>query len=222
MSYFFEPGQSRFMKGALDLVGILDYGIGNVGSIQNMLKKAGSPSVIVHTAEGLAACDKLILPGVGAFDDGMERLDASGMRAALDVAVTQGRPVLGICLGMQMLGLSSQEGKREGLGYIPFRNVRFQFPEQPDLKVPHMGWDRVTLPDPRDPLVQGFDPQPRYYFVHSYYAQCENADDALMICDYGNPFVAAVRHGNVRGTQFHPEKSHRFGMALLKNFAEVC
>jgi len=210
------------VKGALDLIGILDYGIGNVGSIKNMLKKAGAASMIVHAAEELQTCDKLILPGVGAFDDGMKRLDASGMRTALDVAVTQGKPVLGICLGMQMLGLSSEEGKREGLGYIPFRNLRFQLEAYPELKVPHMGWDFVTLPDPTDPLVSGQNEPPRYYFVHSYYAQCEDDRDALMICDYGRPFVAAVRHGNVRGTQFHPEKSHRFGMALLKNFAEVC
>ena len=209
-------------KGALDLIGILDYGIGNVGSIHNMLKKAGAASLIVHTADELSDCQKLILPGVGAFDDGMARLDASGMRAALDAAVAQGKPVLGICLGMQMLGLSSEEGKSEGLGYIRFRNLRFQLEDHPELKVPHMGWDFVTLPDAADPMVRGITEAQRYYFVHSYYAQCENDADALMICDYGRPFVAAVRHGNVRGTQFHPEKSHRFGMALLKNFAEVC
>ncbi len=204
------------------MIGILDYGIGNVGSIQNMLKKAGAACRIVHTASELDACEKLILPGVGAFDDGMARLDASGMRAALDGAVTQGKPVLGICLGMQMLGLTSEEGQRAGLGYIPFSNIRFRLAQQPALKVPHMGWDVVTLPDEGDPLVRGIVEQPRYYFVHSYHAQCEDAGDALMLCDYGYPFAAAVRHGNVRGTQFHPEKSHRFGMALLKNFAEVC
>lgn len=202
------------------MIGILDYGIGNVGSIQNMLKKAGAQARIVHTAEEADRCEKLILPGVGAFDEGMDRLDASGMRASLDAAVAQGKPVLGICLGMQMLGLSSEEGKREGLGYIPFHNVRFRL-EAP-LKVPHMGWDVVSISDPADPLVTGVEARPRYYFVHSYYAQCEQQADALMLCDYGAPFAAAVRHGNVRGTQFHPEKSHRFGMALLKNFAEVC
>ena len=204
------------------MIGILDYGMGNVGSIRNMLKKAGATSEIVHTAAEVAACDKLILPGVGAFDAGMEQLDASGMREPLDAAVAQGKPVLGICLGMQMLGLSSEEGKREGLGYIRFRNIRFQLQDQPALKVPHMGWDVVTLADPADPLVRGVQEPPRYYFVHSYHAQCEDDGSALMTCDYGYPFVAAVRHGNVRGTQFHPEKSHRFGMALLKNFAEVC
>lgn len=214
--------ERRRRKGALRLIGILDYGIGNVGSIQNMLKRAGSGSVIVRTAEELAPCDKLILPGVGAFDEGMDRLDKSGMRQALDAAVSHGKPVLGICLGMQMLGLSSEEGKREGLGYIPFHNIRFRLQDQPELKVPHMGWDFVTIADESDPFVQGLSEPPRYYFVHSFHAQCDDAADALMYCDYGYSFVAAVRHGNVRGTQFHPEKSHRFGMALLKNFAEVC
>ncbi len=204
------------------MIGILDYGIGNVGSIRNMLKKAGAQSSIVHTAQELQTCDKLILPGVGAFDEGMDRLDASGMRGALDSAVAQGKPVLGICLGMQMLGLSSEEGKREGLGYIRFRNVRFQLKDQPELKVPHMGWDVVTITDEQDALVTGITEQQRYYFVHSYHAQCEQPQDVLMTCDYGYPFAAAVRCGNVRGTQFHPEKSHRFGMALLKNYAEVC
>ncbi|MCE5343282.1 MAG: imidazole glycerol phosphate synthase subunit HisH [Eubacteriales bacterium] len=204
------------------MIGILDYGIGNVGSIRNMLKKAGAASVIVHTAEELSACHKLILPGVGAFDEGMERLANSGMRPALDEAAAKGKPVLGICLGMQMLGLSSEEGRREGLGYIRFRNVRFQLTAEHGLKVPHMGWDVVDVADPDDPLVRGITEPPRYYFVHSYYAVCEDAADALLACDYGISFTAAVRHGNVWGTQFHPEKSHRFGMALLKNFAEVC
>ena len=204
------------------LIGILDYGIGNVGSIRNMLKKAGCESSIVYDAAALAACDKLILPGVGAFDEGMDRLDKSGMRQALDTAVTTGKPVLGICLGMQMLGLSSEEGKCEGLGYIPFRNIRFRLQDQPGLKVPHMGWNYVTIKHEPDPIVRGVSEPPRYYFVHSYHAQCDNQADVLMLCEYGYSFVAAVRHGNVWGTQFHPEKSHRFGMSLLKNFAEVC
>jgi glutamine amidotransferase len=209
-------------KGRFVLIGILDYGLGNVGSIQNMLKKAGSAGVIVHTAGELSACDKLILPGVGAFDEGMERLAQSGMRPALDEAVSQGKPVLGICLGMQMLGLSSEEGRREGLGYIRFRNVRFRLNGADGLKVPHMGWDQVELADPGDPLLRNLPAPPRCYFVPSYHADCEDAADTLLSCEYGYPFAAAVRHGNVRGTQFHPEKSHRFGMALLKNFAEVC
>lgn len=203
------------------MIGILSYGIGNVGSIQNMLKKAGAASIIVETADALSACNKLILPGVGAFDTGMALLNQSGMRQPLDSAVESGKPLLGICLGMQMLGNCSEEGKSSGLGYIPFQNIRFQL-DPSAYKVPHMGWNYVAITDAHDPLVHSLTEKQRYYFVHSYHAKCENPQDALMLCDYGYSFAAAVRHGNVWGTQFHPEKSHRFGMALLKNFAEVC
>ena len=203
------------------MIGILSYGIGNVGSIRNMLKKVGAASAIVQTAEELSACDKLILPGVGAFDTGMDLLEQSGMRGALDKAVENGKPLLGICLGMQMLGRRSEEGKRPGLSYVPFDNIRFRL-DSAQYKIPHMGWNYVAVTNTADPLVQGFEPAMRYYFVHSYHARCEDAGDALMLCDYGYPFAAAVRRGNVWGTQFHPEKSHRFGMALLKNFAEGC
>lgn len=203
------------------MIGILSYGIGNLGSIRNMLKKAGAASGIVETAEALSACDKLILPGVGAFDTGMELLAKSGMRPALDEAVRNGIPLLGICLGMQMLGRRSEEGKLPGLSYVPFDNIRFRL-DTARYKVPHMGWNYVTIADANDPLVKGVAQPQRYYFVHSYHAQCEDERDALMLCDYGYSFTAAVRRGNVWGTQFHPEKSHRFGMALLKNFAEEC
>ena len=204
------------------MIGVLDYGVGNIGSIRNMLKKVGAESTAVQNAASLQACDKLVLPGVGAFDYGMSMLNGSGMREALDAAVAQGVPLLGICLGMQMLGRSSEEGHLSGLGYIPFHNQRFCEEKLDGLKIPHMGWDVVDLCDAMDPLVQGLEQPPRYYFVHSYYAVCDCAADELMRCDYGESFVAAVRHGRVWGTQFHPEKSHRFGMQLLRNFAEVC
>ena len=154
------------------MIGILDYGVGNVGSIQNMLKKAGASSLIVHAADELSTCDKLILPGVGAFDDGMDRLDQSGMRTALDGAVTAGKPVLGICLGMQMLGLSSEEGRKGGLGYIPFRCLRFHLEEFPELKKRYWGrhfWARgyfcVTVGDMTEEMIQEylehhFEPDP--------------------------------------------------------------
>ena len=203
------------------MIGILSYGIGNVGSIRNMLKKAGAAATIVEDAKALAACDKLILPGVGAFDTGMELLNSSGMRQALDDAVQGGTPLLGICLGMQMLGYKSEEGKLPGLGYIPFENIRFRL-DSAQYKIPHMGWNYISVADADDPLVKGLTEKQRFYFVHSYHAKCEDENDALMLCDYGYSFAAAVRRGNVWGTQFHPEKSHRFGMALLKNFAEEC
>lgn len=201
------------------MIGVLDYGIGNIGSILNMLKKAGAEAVAVTTGEGLSVCDRLILPGVGAFDQGMALLNQSGMRAALDEAVASGKPVLGICLGMQMLGLRSEEGNSEGLGYIPFSMRRFRPDGHPELKVPHMGWDRVRIVRPEAALVQGLEQPARFYFVHSYYAVCEDAGDVLMECDYGVHFAAAVHRGNVWGVQFHPEKSHRFGLQLLTSFS---
>lgn len=204
------------------MIGVLDYGIGNIGSILNMLKKVGGEAMPVTTAAELEGCGKLILPGVGAFDQGMALLEQSGMRGALDRAVREGRPLLGICLGMQMLGQRSEEGKSEGLGYIPFSLRRFRLDNQPELKIPHMGWDFVTLNQPEDTLLLGVEQPARFYFVHSYYAVCDEPRDTLITCDYGYPFAAAVRRGSVWGTQFHPEKSHRFGMRLLSNFAKEC
>lgn len=201
------------------MIGVLDYGIGNIGSILNMLKKAGAEAVAVTTGESLSACGRLILPGVGAFDQGMALLEKSGMRAALDEAVASGKPVLGICLGMQMLGLRSEEGVSDGLGYIPFSMRRFRLDGHPELKVPHMGWDRVRIVRPEAALVQGLEQPARFYFVHSYYAVCEDPKDVLMECDYGVRFAAAVHRGNVWGVQFHPEKSHRFGLQLLTSFS---
>lgn len=204
------------------MIGVLDYGIGNIGSILNMIKKVGAQGRAVHSAQELSECDRLILPGVGKFDMGMALLNESGMRGALDEAVAAGRPLLGICLGMQMLGRTSEEGPGAGLGYIPFDLKRFRLEERPELKVPHMGWDFVTVTQPEAPLVRELEAEPRFYFVHSYYAVCDAASDVLMTCDYGVDFAAAVHRGNIWGTQFHPEKSHRFGMALIRNFAREC
>ena len=200
------------------MTGVLDYGVGNIGSILNMLKKVGAQGMPVRTAPELQSCDRLILPGVGRFDAGMALLKQSGLRAPLDCAVAAGVPLLGICLGMQMLGRRSEEGPGEGLGYLPFDLRRFRV-EAP-LKVPHMGWDAVTLTQPDALLCQGLESEPRFYFVHSYYAVCDDPGDVLMTCDYGGPFAAAVHRGHVWGTQFHPEKSHRFGMRLIANFTK--
>ena len=153
------------------MIGVLDYGIGNIGSILNMLKKAGAEAVAVTTGESLSACGRLILPGVGAFDQGMALLNQSGMRGALDEAVASGKPVLGICLGMQMLGLRSEEGNSEGLGYIPFSMRRFRLDGHPELKVPHMGWDRVEIVQRGASLVKGLEQHARINFVHSYYEE---------------------------------------------------
>lgn len=200
------------------MVGILDYGIGNIGSIKNMLSKIGEKNTIfLEKPDDFDKIDKIILPGVGSFDKGMHLLDESGMRAKLDEQVLKlHKPVLGICLGMQMLGMQSEEGKEKGLGYIDFSCRKFHF-EDNRLKVPHMGWDYVDVLED-EPLVRNLGEKPRFYFVHSYYAICQNPEDVLLTCDYGHDFVAAVHHNNIYGTQFHPEKSHAFGMRLFENF----
>lgn len=202
------------------MIALIDYGIGNLGSIKNMLKKIGCEDVkYATTPEDINLADKLILPGVGSFDMGMKLLNESGMRAELDTQVIKyKKPILGICLGMQMLGMKSEEGSSEGLGYIPFECKKFDFQDN-SLRVPHMGWDFVRV-EKDVPLVKNMRPDLRFYFVHSYYAICADAEDVLMTCEYGGNFVAAVNKENVFGTQFHPEKSHGFGKWLLKNFVE--
>ncbi len=204
------------------MVGIIDYGAGNLGSIQNMLKKIGESSCRICQPQELAKADRLILPGVGAFDFGMSQLRESGMQEALRTEIlVKKKPLLGICLGMQMLGMGSTEGKLPGLGYLDFHCERFPA-GNPNLRVPHMGWDRVKLHDLENPLTKNLPEKPRFYFVHSYYAICQQPEDVLLTCNYGVEFAAAVHRENVWGTQFHPEKSHQFGMALLRSFVKEC
>lgn len=205
------------------MIVILDYGMGNVGSIQNMIRKIGYRDVkLSRDPADILQADKLILPGVGAFDAGMESLERFGLIPLIrSHAVEQSKPMLGICLGMQLMGQSSEEGRLPGLGLLPFRCVRFAPPPDSGLKVPHMGWDRTYL-RAETPLTGGLEERERYYYVHSYHAVCEDASTVLMTCDYGGAFPAAVYRGNVYGVQFHPEKSHRYGMKLLKNFVERC
>lgn len=203
------------------MIGIIDYGLGNLGSIQNMLKVIGVKSVISSDINSLEKCDKYILPGVGAFDAGMSQLTEKGLVNFIKkIAKIDKKPILGICLGMQLLGRRSDEGKLEGLGLIPFETVRFQL-ENTNLKIPHMGWDVVDFKK-NNPLVKNLKGKQRYYFVHSFHAKCDFEENILMTCDYGYEFAAAVCKNNVMGVQFHPEKSHDFGMALLKNFVEEC
>lgn len=199
---------------------VLDYGMGNVNSIVNMLNKIGVRSCLSKNTEEIEVADKVILPGVGSFDIGMRRLRENGLDKIIDRHVrVYGKPLLGICLGMQMLGRKSEEGIEDGLALIPFENKRFSFGKELPLKIPHMGWDITQTTKTDDPLVIGLAPIQRYYFVHSYHAVCDSEEYVLMKCEYGYPFAAAVRNGNVYGVQFHPEKSHKFGMALLENFA---
>lgn len=205
------------------MIVILDYGMGNVGSIQNMLKKIGFREVqISRNPDVIRQADKLILPGVGAFDAGIERLREFDLIPLIRKhALELGKPLLGICLGMQLLGQGSEEGGLPGLGLLPFSCKRFDLPPESGLKIPHMGWDR-TYVQAQTPLTEGLELRERYYYVHSYHAVCEDPALVLMECEYGYRFPSAVYGGSVYGVQFHPEKSHLYGMKLLKNFAERC
>lgn len=204
------------------MIAIVDYGLGNLGSIANMLKVIGERSVITSDPEKIQKADKLILPGVGAFDAGMTQLSERGLISVLQEETLQkGKPLLGICLGMQLLGRKSEEGTLSGLGLVPFDNIRFRIDPASGLKVPHMGWDIVRF-ERKSPLLDGIEGTQRYYFVHSYHVVCDDSENRLMTCDYGYEFVAAVVKDNILGVQFHPEKSHNFGMKLLENFARRC
>ena len=205
------------------MITILDYGMGNLGSIQNMFKRIGVSAEITGDIEVLGRARKILLPGVGAFDSAMMRINQSGLRDVLNRKVLQDRvPVLGICLGMQLLTESSEEGQLPGLGWIAARTLSFRERIDSQLKSPHMGWNLVSLNAP-SALTRGFDEfeEPRFYFVHSYFVKCTDPADAILRTTYGIPYDSGIQKGNIYGVQFHPEKSHRFGMKLLENFASL-
>ena len=202
------------------MIAIIDYGLGNLGSISNMLKAVGEKSKITNNLETIESADGIILPGVGAFDAGMSKLNGIGLSNVIKAEAKKGKPILGICLGMQLLGRRSEEGRQEGLSLIPFECKRFNF-ENNGLKIPHMGWDVVDF-KMQHPILSGLIGQQRYYFVHSYHAICDNHENILMTCNYGYEFTAAVVKDNIIGMQFHPEKSHDFGMAVFANFVKMC
>lgn len=202
------------------MIAILDYGLGNLGSISNMLKVIGEKCKITNNVDIIRRADGIILPGVGAFDAGMNKLLDSGLADVIKDEANRGKPILGICLGMQLLGTRSEEGTLPGLSLIPFECKKFSF-EDKSLKIPHMGWDIVEFKQ-HHPLLEGLSGLQRYYFVHSYYAVCEEQDNVLMTCDYGIEFTCSVVKDNVMGVQFHPEKSHDFGLGLLSNFVKIC
>lgn len=204
------------------MIRIVDYGLGNIQAFINMYKRMNIPALAAREAGDLADADKIILPGVGAFDHAMELLDASGMRGPLEKRVMEDRvPVLGVCVGMQILARSSDEGKLPGLGWVPGTVRAFRsFHNAADLPLPHMGWNDVA-PVGHAALFRGLENDARFYFLHSYFFQCDDAAHAAATASYGVDFTCAVRAGNVHGAQFHPEKSHHYGAALLKNFAEL-
>jgi len=206
------------------MIAIVDYNMGNVGSIRNMLRKIGAESVITSDIDEISRAAKLILPGVGAFDNGMTHIEQMGLLDVLnEMVLERGIPVLGICLGMQLITRRSAEGELPGLGWIEADTVRFEFDHRTeDAKIPHMGWN-VARPRHCDTLFKGLgnSEDAAFYFVHSYHVSCDDEADVLARATHGYEFACAIEKGNILATQFHPEKSHRYGMQLLKNFVEM-
>jgi len=202
------------------MITIVDYGLGNIRAFLNVYKRLNIAAKTATTPAELATATKIILPGVGSFDDAMDRLGRSGLREALDdLALRQRVPVLGVCVGMQMLAHGSDEGQRQGLGWID-ADVKSLDSRAGTLPVPHMGWNDVR-PVMKNRLFDQLDTGARFYFLHSYYFLCHRDADQLAVADYGGDFVCAAHAGNIYGVQFHPEKSHHFGARLLQNFAEL-
>lgn len=203
------------------MIVIVDYGMGNLGSIQNMIKKIGAEAIISSQLTDIQKADKLVLPGVGSFDNGMRNIKELGLLDILNYkAMDQKIPVLGVCLGMQLIGRSSEEGVLPGLGWIPACTQKFSFDKEcQHLKVPHMGWNTIEVKK-NCYIFDNMYEEPRFYFVHSYKVFCEDASDILATTEYGGDFVSCVQHENIIGTQFHPEKSHKFGLKLFENFVK--
>ncbi|NOH65225.1 imidazole glycerol phosphate synthase subunit HisH [Vibrio rotiferianus] len=198
---------------------IVDYGAGNLGSLVNMCKHVGIEAKVSSSPEDILTAEHIILPGVGAFDHGMKKLKESGLVEALNKAVLElNTPVLGICLGMQLMTLSSEEGTYSGLGWINAKTVKI--PSVDGIKVPHMGWSLINY-QKQEAINQDPLPNERYYFVHSYCVHCLDSDDRLAQVTYGTDFDVMFQKGNIVGAQFHPEKSHKFGKKLLKSFAQL-
>jgi len=205
----------------VQMITIIDYRTGNLGSIQNMLKKIRVESRVTSSPDEIASANKIILPGVGAFDQGMEMLEKLGMKDILDRKVLDDNvPVLGICLGMQLMTKRSEEGSLPGLGWIDAETVRFRFADTIRYKSPHMGWNFIDAKK-ESRLLTNLPCNSRFYFVHSYYVKPADNADTLTTTLYEQEFASSFEKGNIAGVQFHPEKSHKFGMALLKNFAEL-
>lgn len=201
------------------MIAIIDYNIGNIAAVANMLQRLGAPCLIATCAEDVERADRIILPGNGAFDACMQNLRASGLIPVLERQVLQlGKPLLGICVGAQMLGLGSAEGVETGLGWMDMRVERFS--ALPNLRIPHMGWNEVVPVQKEHPLAQSMPAESRFYFVHSYYMLPKDPAHILFQAHYGIDFSAGVAYRNIVGVQFHPEKSHRFGKHLLSAFAK--
>jgi len=204
------------------MIVIIDYGMSNLASIQNIVKKAGYPSLISNKMEDILKADKLILPGVGNFKEAMINLAHINLINVLNKKVLENKtPILGICLGMQLMTSFSDEGNIKGFDWIKGTTTKFSFPNQPEIKIPHMGWNDITQ-SKNHIFNTDFEIPSRFYFVHSYFVSCEDSNDILHQTDYHGNFTSAFNKENIYGVQYHPEKSHVFGLQLMKNFIELC
>ena len=207
------------------MVGIINYGVGNISAFKNIYKQLNIPIKLVSSESELTDVTKLILPGVGHFDYAMTRFQDSGMVESVNQMVINDKiPVVGICVGMQMMAKRSDEGTLSGLGWIDAEVKKFDADlmlGQTKLPLPHMGWNDV-VPLKSSPILSGLEQDAQFYFLHSYYFVCNNNENAIASTNYGNTFTCAANNENIYGIQFHPEKSHKYGIQLLKNFAELC
>ena len=201
------------------MIVIIDYGLGNIQAFRDVYSRLNIPVSIAKSVEDLNNATKLILPGVGSFDHAMKKLDESGMRSKIEQLVIESKvPILGVCVGMQMMASSSEEGNLQGLGWIDATVKRFD--SKKCIVLPHMGWNDVS-PKPESKLFDNMDENLMFYFLHEYYFDACESSNIEATSDYGGEFTCSIRKKNIFGVQFHPEKSHHFGMLLLKNFAEI-
>ena len=205
------------------MIVVIDYDVGNIGSILNMLRRVGTKALCSSDIETIENAEKLILPGVGSFDQAIAKLDASGLVPVLNRKILEDQvPILGICLGMHLFAHGSEEGTTKGLGWLDATVKRFDFEDGSlNLKIPHMGWNRVEIRK-ENILFKAMPESSRFYFVHSYHIVCHDENDVVGITHYGYPFNSMIQKENILGVQFHPEKSHKYGMQILKNFSETC
>jgi len=204
------------------MIAIINYGAANLTSVATTFRKAGADVVVTSSPEELTAAEKLVLPGVGAFDPAMRRLRETGLASRLDELVLgQKKPILGICLGLQLFTQASEEGDEPGLGWIDARTRCFHFDAGLGLKVPHIGWNEIHFRKDHA-MIAGLASEPTVYFAHSYYVDCTRREDILATTHYGHEFASAVQVGNIVGIQFHPEKSHALGKTLIENFLGAC
>lgn len=203
------------------IIAIVDYGMGNIGSIVNMLQFLGVNSFVSNDINKIKSADKIILPGVGHFDKAMNNINQLNLKEPLiNIALYQKKPFMGICLGMQLMCMDSEEGKLQGLGLISAHVKKFEFPANSNLKIPHMGWNEVEVVK-QSKLLDREEERNRFYFVHSFFVDCLDKSDVLTTTNFGLTFVSAFEKENILGVQFHPEKSHRFGIQLFKNFIAI-